>query len=93
MLIQDHMYSVCLYSVFLNSVTLILSLGQGEEHCPLKCCRCNSILGNIMVQDSSLDVLDVNCSDAFSIHLYKHSVSLRSSNLFRYCLSYSYSMY
>jgi len=40
-----------------------------------------------MVEDSGLDVLDVNCSDAFSIHLNKHSVSLRSSNLFRsYCV-------
>ena len=46
-----------------------------------------------MVEDSSLDVLDVNCSEAFSIHLYKHSISLRSSNLFRYGLSYSYAMY
>ncbi|XP_020600935.1 E3 ubiquitin-protein ligase E3D-like [Orbicella faveolata] len=84
------------YYIKLHSSTIkpgSLQILPGEEHCPLKCCRCNSILGNIMVEDSGLDVLDVNCSDAFSIHLYKHSVSLRSSNLFRYCLSYSYSMY
>ena len=40
------------------------------------------------MEDISLDVLDVNCSDEFSIHLYKHSISLRSSNLFRYGLCY-----
>ena len=63
-------------------------LGQGEEHHPLKCCRCNSILGSVAVEDSSLDVLDIT-DHAFSIHLYKHSITLRSSNLFRYGFSYS----
>jgi len=65
-------------------------LGQGEEHRPLTCCRCSSTLGNVKVEDSSLDVLDT--CDAFSIHLYKHGISLRSSNLFKYGLSNSNQM-
>lgn len=89
MLIQDHtVYTVCMYLVFLIAITLILSLGQGDEYCPLKCCRCNSILGSIAMEDICLDALDVNCSDGFSIHLYKHTISLRSSSLFRYGLCY-----
>lgn len=89
-----HVHSIlCMYSVHVPVRAVIDSqythyvLGQGEEHHPLKCCRCNSILGNVTVEDSSPDVLDI--SDAFSIHLYKHSISLRSSNLFRYGLSYA----
>lgn len=64
-----------------------LQILPGDEYCPLKCCRCNSILGSIVMEDISLNALDVNCSDGFSIHLYKHTISLRSSSLYRsYCL-------
>lgn len=70
---------------------IIMFLGQGEEHHLLKCFRCSSILGSVTVEDSSLDMLDT--SDTFSIHLYKHGISLRSSNLFRYGLSNSNAMY
>lgn len=76
------------YYIKLHSSTIqpgSLQILPGEEHCPLTCCRCSSTLGNVKVEDSSLDMLDT--TDAFSIHLYKHGISLRSSNLFKsYCV-------
>ena len=80
-----YVYCMHVFGVF-DCHNTNLSLGQGVEQRPLKCCRCNSILGSVMVEDISIDALDVNCSDGFSIQLYKHSISLRSSNLFRYGL-------
>ena len=82
---------LCLCVVLYIPITFIMFLGQGEERRPLKCCRCRSTLGSVTVEDSSLDMLDT--SDAFSINLYKHAISLRSSNLFRYGLSNSNGMY
>ncbi|KAL9969700.1 hypothetical protein ACROYT_G021951 [Oculina patagonica] len=62
-----------------------VQISPGKEHHFLRCCRCSSILGSVAAEDSSPDVLDF--SDAFSIYLYKHSISLSCSNLFRsYCV-------
>ena len=74
-------------------ITFIMFICQGEEHHLLKCFRCSSTLGSVhvTVEDSSLHMLDTR--DAFSIHLYKHGISLRSSNLFRYGLFNSNAMY
>ena len=60
---------------------MVLSL-QGEELHLLKCRRCNAILGNVMIEDASFNLLEfINVT---SIHFYKHKISLRHSNLFRY---------
>ncbi|KAJ7378478.1 E3 ubiquitin-protein ligase E3D [Desmophyllum pertusum] len=62
-----------------------LQISAGEEHHLIKCCRCNTIIGNVRVESSSPDVLEF--SDASSIYLYKHRISLRCSTLFRsYCV-------
>lgn len=40
------------------------------------------------MEDISFDVLDVNCSDGFSIYFYKYIISLRFSSLYRYGFCY-----
>ena len=42
------------------------------------------MLESVGAEDVSIDVLDF--SETFSIYLYKHSISLTCTNLFRYCL-------
>ena len=92
-LFSEAVFSPRIIVVLEIPITFIMFLGQGEQHHLLKCFRCSSRLGHVhvRVEDSSLDMLDT--SDAFSIHLYKHGISLRSSNLFRYGLSNSNAMY
>ena len=55
---------------------------QGEELLSLKCSRCNAIVGNVCTEDRSRDSLELMSDN--SIHLHKHKISTRHSNLFRY---------
>jgi len=61
-----------------------LQIVPEEEDQLIKCSRCNTILGNIASEDTRLEPLEFN--NVSSIHLYKHKLCLRNSNLFRsYC--------
>lgn len=62
-----------------------LQIIPGEELLSLKCSRCNAIVGNVCTEDRSRDSLELMSDN--SIHLHKHKISTRHSNLFRsYCI-------
>lgn len=60
----------------------LFAFSKGNEDQVIECCRCKTTLGCIRADSVVMDLSDVESS----IYLYKYTVSLRFSNLFRYSI-------
>ena len=60
----------------------LFAFSKGNQDQVIECCRCKTTLGCIHADSVVMDLSDVESS----IYLYKHTVSLRFSNLFRYSI-------